>query len=178
MSLPVGRSLALVVALWLTPSASGADVPPLVRLKPADAEMRRLVSDGYARSATFRAMVDRIHGSAAIIILQFGTCGGGRYRACVSNVDGTSRQRAIRIKVGTRTTGDRLIATIAHELQHALEITGEPDVTSPDAVIALYRRIGVGQCREGLSEACETEAALTAERQVLEELDAAGGLAK
>jgi hypothetical protein len=86
-------------------------------------------------------------------------------------VAGDERQRHIRIKVDTRTTDDRLIATIAHELQHALEIAQRPEVTNSQQVLALYRTIGIGKCRQGLSELCETEAALQVETLVNTELD-------
>ncbi|MCA1585200.1 MAG: hypothetical protein LC791_10680 [Acidobacteria bacterium] len=88
----------------------------------------------------------------------------------ISAVEGDHRQRHIRILVSTRTTGDRLLATIAHELQHALEIVREADVIDGVRALALYRRIATGDCGEGLSEACETDAALAVEAKVLEEL--------
>ena len=100
---------------------------------------------------------------------QFDRVRRGRNRPCVSHVDG-ERWRHIRIKVNTRTTDNRLIATIAHELHHALEIAREPDVTSSELTLALYRRIGMGRCREGLDEKCETEAALQIEHRVNDEL--------
>jgi hypothetical protein len=143
---------------------------PLVRLKPADAEMRRLISEGFDRSATFRALVEEIHRSNALVIVQYGLCANGRFRSCVTNVDGDRNRRSIRIKVNTRAQDDRLIATVAHELHHALEILSDPDVVGPDAVLALYRRIGTGACRQGLSEACETDAALRVEAMVNDEL--------
>jgi hypothetical protein len=89
----------------------------------------------------------------------------------VSHVDGNQQQRHIRILVNTRTTNDRLIATIAHELHHALEIAREPEVTTSLAALGLYRRIALGQCGKGLSEQCETDAALRTEALVLKELD-------
>jgi hypothetical protein len=78
--------------------------------------------------------------------------------------------RSIRIKVNTRTTDNRLIATIAHELWHAMEILAEPSATGPEQVLALYRRIGIGACQKGLSNRCETEAARVVEARVEEEL--------
>jgi hypothetical protein len=62
------------------------------------------------------------------------------------------------------------MATIAHELQHAVEIVREPDVVDAATALALYRRIGTGRCREGLSEECETEMAKRIETVVREEL--------
>jgi hypothetical protein len=153
------------------PQATSEELPVrLVRVKPADAEMRRLVLDGVRRSSTFRVLVDDLHAFNVIVAIQFGLCGNGRIRSCVSSVDGDDRQRHIRIKVNTRTTDDRLIATIAHELQHALEIARDPTVTDAQQALALYRRIAMGKCREGLSEQCETEAALLVEKHVNAEL--------
>ena len=149
---------------------SPAPAAPLVRLKPADPEMRRLIGEGYGRSTSFRELVDAIHRTNAIVTVQFGLCANGRFRSCVTNVAGDHRARSIRIKVNTRTTDNRLIATIAHELWHAIEILGEPGATDPERVLALYRRIGIGACREGLSDRCETEAARAVESRVEEEL--------
>ena len=149
---------------------SPAPATPLVRLKPADPEMRRLIGEGYGRSTSFRELVDAIHRTNAIVTVQFGLCANGRFRSCVTNVAGDHRARSIRIKVNTRTTDNRLIATIAHELWHAIEILGEPGATDPERVLALYRRIGIGACREGLSDRCETEAARAVESRVEEEL--------
>ena len=109
-------SLVLALLALGTPPPQEGGVPagtsmPLVRVKPADPEIRRLMADGYGRSATFRSLVDRIHQSAAMVVVQFGLCANGRFRSCVTNVDGDSRMRHIRIKVNTRTTDDRLIAT-------------------------------------------------------------------
>jgi hypothetical protein len=143
----------------------------LIRLKPADPEIRRLVQDGYTRSDVFRTIVDELQRSNAIVVVQFGACASGRVRSCVSHVDGDARQRHIRIKVHTQTTSDRLVATIAHELQHAVEITREMAVTNSEQALALYRRIATGRCAAGLSDFCETDAALEVERRVLQELE-------
>jgi hypothetical protein len=168
--------LAVIIAIAgiLLPRLAHGDDVPLVRLKPADPEMRRLIADGYRRSPSFRALVEAIHQTNGIVIVQFGLCANGRFRSCVTNVDGDETRRNIRIKVNTRTTDDRLIATIAHELQHAMEILREPDVFTAERALALYRRIGTGACAKGLSDACETDGALTLESQVQSELDRAG----
>ena len=86
-------------------------------------------------------------------------------------MSGDATARNIRIVINTRTTNDRLIATIAHELQHALEIIRTPEATGAEQVMALYRRIGKGECAKGRSDRCETEAALAVEAKVLGELD-------
>lgn len=162
--------LLVAAAVGIAQDGSSSLEPQFVHLKPADAEMRRLMVDGYRRSETFRALVDAIHRSNAVVVVQYGQCGKGRFRSCVTDVAGDRRQRAIRIKIDTRTTDDRLIATVAHELSHALEILRDPDVFSAETTLNLYRKIGTGKCREGLSDACETDGALAAEARVLDEI--------
>jgi hypothetical protein len=143
----------------------------LTRVRGADDTIRTLIHEGDSRSESFRAMVDEIQRSNAVVMVQFGLCAKGQVRSCVSHVEGDDRQRHIRILVNTRTTNDRLIATIAHELHHALEIIRMPDVTTGEQVLALYHRIAKGACGKGLDDRCETEAALAAEATVLDELD-------
>jgi hypothetical protein len=169
--------LAIVIILGGAASLAarnGVEQPvvPLVRLKPADAEMRRLVTDGYTRSVTFRALVDTLHTTDGLVVVQFGLCANGRFRSCVTHIGGDAGARTVRIKINTRATDDRLIATVAHELEHALEILREREVMNADQVLALYRRIGTGRCRLGLSDECETEGALAIEARVNVELAA------
>ncbi len=168
--------VAMVLTALVSPLGDAQNSPDterlqLIRLKPGDAEMRRLVTDGHRRSAAFRSLVDEIHRSNAVVAVQLGLCANG-LRSCVSHVEGDDRQRHVRVKIQARGTEDRLIATIAHELQHVVEILREPEVTNAERALALYRRIGLGKCREGLSEACETEDARAMEARVLEEFHA------
>jgi hypothetical protein len=146
----------------------------LTRVRGADPEIHRLILEGDRRSPTFRKLVDEIQQSNAVVLIGFGLCRRDQFRSCVSHVAGDERQRHIRILVNTRTTSDRLVATIAHELQHAVEIISEPNVRDVESVSALYRRIGTGKCRQGLSEICETDAARLIEKQVAQELDDEG----
>ena len=88
-------------------------------------------------------------------------------------VAGSLRERQIRIKVDPHMSHDWLIATIAHELQHAVEIAEHVEVTDGPGALRLYRQIAIGRCRDGLTEECETARALTTEKRILEELSQA-----
>lgn len=136
--------------------------------------MTELLVEGYDRSATLRGLVDSLQHSNVIVVVLPGLCAGGRIRSCVVSVAGSARDRQIRIKIDTRTSHNRLIATIAHELLHALEIAERPDVTDGAAALRLYRQIGLGRCRDGLSDECETMRALETEKKVLEEISRTG----
>jgi hypothetical protein len=142
----------------------------LTRVKPVDSEVRRLVMNGYARSRALGDLVDELETGDTIVVIQFGTCANGRVRSCVSNVSTDGRLRHIRIKVDPKTTDDRLIATIAHELQHAAEIVRNAETIDVETTLALYRRIGTRDCQTGRTDKCETEAALQVEALVNREL--------
>lgn len=143
------------------------------RVRGADAEMYRMIREADELSSTFQSLVDEIQRSDAVVMVQFGLCAAGQFRSCVVHVTGDDRQRHIRILVNTRTTGDRLLATIAHELQHAVEIVRDPQARDAESALALFRRIAMGKCKQGLSDVCETAAAQQVEGAVLEELYAA-----
>jgi len=171
-----GWAVVIVLLALGAPAEAQQALPDglqFTRIKPADPEMRRLIVEGYRRSETFRRLADEIQQSSALVIVQYGQCANGRFRSCVTNVDRTGVQRNVRVKINTRVNDDRLVATIAHELYHVLEILREPDVVDADTTVSLYRRIGTGQCRQGLSEACETDAALAMEARVLDEISRA-----
>jgi hypothetical protein len=163
------------VALAVAPIMAQPSSLALTRLKPADAEMRRLILEGHARSAVFRGLVDEIQRSNAVVVVQFGFCANGRIRSRISNVDGDLQRRHIRIKLNTKATDDRLIATIAHELQHAVEIVREPDTVDVATTLLLYRRIGTQDCQSGLTDKCETETAIEIEALVNRELSLRSG---
>jgi hypothetical protein len=144
---------------------------PYTRVRSTDAYMIALVRQGYDQSPTFRELVDMIERSNVIVVVQPGLCAGGRIRSCLVSVSGSQRDRHVRIKVdASHTNGSGLIATVAHELQHAIEIAEHADVTDGARALKLYRQIAIGLCRAGLSEECETERALATERTVLVEL--------
>lgn len=145
--------------------------PRFTRVRSSEPYINELIRDGYARSAAFRELVDVLQQSNVIVSIHPLTCAGGRIRSCLVAVEGSSRERHIWIKVDPQyTIKDRLTATIAHELQHAVEIAEHPNVFDASSTLLLYRRIAIGACGRGLSEECETQRALDTEKRVIEEL--------
>jgi hypothetical protein len=164
-------ALAVIGTLTLSTAATAQDEEgTFTRVRAANPDIRRVIREAHDRSVTFRALVDEIQQSNAIVVMQFGLCAKGRIRSCLVSVEGDARRRHIRIILDMRPPDYRFMATIAHELHHALEIVREPDVIDGASALRLYRRIATGDCNRGLSETCETEAALGLEKQVLDEL--------
>jgi len=164
-------TLILTLSGFHTQDANSEDTIRYSRVRSTDEYLIALVRDGYRRSPTFRTLVDALQDSNVIVLVQPGLCAGGRIRSCLVSVSGSARDRHIRIKIDPQhTIRDRLIAGIAHELQHAVEIAEDPNVTDAPSALKLYRRVAFGPCREGLSEECETTRALATEKAVLTDL--------
>jgi hypothetical protein len=77
--------------------------------------------------------------------------------------------RLLRIVVDTRKTDCTLIASIGHELRHAIEVLQDRSVTSDAALFHFYAREGRHTTPDPLG-AWETEAAVRAGMDVLAEL--------
>jgi len=169
-------SLGLVVVVGLLSLETQdltADVGRLsyTRVRSMNQYVIALVREGYEGSATFRELVDTLQRSNVIVVVQPGLCAHGRIRSCLVSVNGSERDRHIRIIVDPQhTIRSGLIAAIAHELQHAVEIAEHPDVVDARGAIELYRQLAFGRCRDGLSEECETKRALETEKAVFVEL--------
>ncbi len=171
MSLGLALMVTLLGLQTVDEAPKGTNTPSFTRVHSTDTYVFGLVQEGYKRSTTFREIVEGLQRSNVLVMILPGLCANGRIRSCLVAVDGSDRDRHIRIKIDPRhTIRAGLIAAIAHELEHAVEIAEHPEVTDAPAARALYPRIASGRCAQGLSEECETMRALVAEKEVLQEL--------
>jgi hypothetical protein len=86
----------------------------------------------------------------------------------------TADVRYVRIALGRLDDGNRAIALIAHELQHAVEIANAPDVGRTLSVTEFFAAINAGGCTAaGLCY--ETAAALAVQASVMRELSDRAG---
>jgi hypothetical protein len=132
--------------------------------------MMRLIQLGDTRSETFRTLVDDIQQSNGIVVVEFGLCRDGRIRSCLVHLEGNAVARNVRILVDTRIREDRRVATIAHELHHAMELLRDTTVVNAAGVMRFYFGRAMGNCGRGVADVCETEGALATEARVLDEL--------
>ncbi len=59
---------------------------------------------------------------------------------------------------------------MGHELQHAREVADARMVTDSASMLALFRRIGLRECRGVRGECYETQSAIDAEDAILKDL--------
>jgi len=151
-------------------AASPAAAAPFAHVRSEDAAVQSWLADGYARSATFRALVDEIDGLPGIVYIEATVAVPlGLDGALLHSVAGSRDLPLLRVLVRwslSRATG---IATIAHELQHVAEVLRAGQTADSAAISALFGSIG--ETRSTGSRHFETADAKRVTRRVLDELD-------
>ena len=112
------------------------------RIRTHNKRVMKLLSEGLRRSPTFADLVVKLHSTDVIVYIEptFGLPPEMAGRILLQTVSGN--QRYLRMQVRSTLQGDHMIAVIAHELRHALEVAAEPTVTNDAGLESLYRRIG------------------------------------
>jgi len=140
------------------------------QLRPLSCRTAAIVANGLVRSATFRGLVDKVGQLNGIVYITDRYYVNSQTRRVMSgalshSVSLAGAHRVLHLMVAPE-SGDRQLITMAHELQHAIEVLEAPGVDTEAAVDQLFKRIGV-QVSAGVME---TQAALDAERAVAREL--------
>lgn len=174
-------SALLVTTFTLAPAAAGPRAvarlararidamltSPDRRVRAVGPSLATLVADGVHRSYTFAHLLDAIEETDVIVYIEATEDMPLTLSGRLMLVPGPHRQRYLRIELAPHGTNEDMIATIAHELQHAVEIATSPEVRDQDGLVALYKRIGN---KAGGPHAYDTSAARDAGRMVRIEL--------
>ena len=113
-----------------------------LRIRPQDQRTTQTLRDGMARSETFRRLVDRIEASNVFVYVSVSPFIKSSLSGQLTWMTQAGPYRYLRATLSADQTSDQLIATLAHELQHAVEVVGDDLVVSEQTLVALYKRIG------------------------------------
>jgi len=139
------------------------------QLRSGNARIVEAFRFAYARSATFRALVDSIESSRDIVYLEAEFPGSRPFRSSLQLASGSGAVRYLRIDIDVHQPQRIVVAQLAHELQHATEVVSRPDVVDAQSLIDLYRQIGYRSCQPRSGECWETLQARAIERLVVDE---------
>jgi hypothetical protein len=129
-------SLPAVLVVFVVASAAA----PSPRVRSTDAAISSLLSQAVSRSPTFRGLIRTIESTDGIVYVERGRCGHG-VRSCLSlSLVAGEGFRLLRIIVEVVGSPLSLMATIGHELQHAVELLIEPGVRTSAAAYLYYTR--------------------------------------
>ena len=169
------KLLASLVVVTLTSSAVAlASASPDIRdggtrVRLTDARLSQLLQNGMMRSPTFKAMVDRIEAGNVIVYMSLAPTLRSYLAGRLTWMSRAGGYRYLRAQISTDLNPDSMIATMAHELQHALEVSEDPNVTDQRSLTELYKRIG-RETRTSVTSEWETAAAQEVGWQVRKEL--------
>lgn len=163
--------LALVMCSLISTAAFGQSWRE-ARIRPQDPRLTMLLRQGVERSATLRALVDRIEASNVFVYISLSPLMKSNMAGKLTWMTRAGEFRYLRATINTEQNSDQMIATLAHELQHAVEVMEEELVSDQRSLQELYKRIGRPSV-SGLGSGWETEAAQQTGLRVRRELVAA-----
>jgi hypothetical protein len=153
--------------LWILAVTIGQQ-PWTGNVRGTEPLIQSLITDGLRRSETFAGLVAAMNDSDLIVYIEFRVTRdglGGFVPHAISIAGGYRYLRLVVSRIGRR---DRLIAVIAHELQHAVEVAKDPRIGRSRSIVSLFEQIGF---RHGCPMGCfETIEAMDVERRVADEL--------
>jgi len=113
------------------------------RVRPYDGRSAALLLEGLERSATLRAIVDRLEQLEVIVYLEMQPALRQTLAGTLTWLAATAAHRYVRISLNPEMIHDSLIAALGHELQHALEVAEAPWVVDPPSLQAYYEKHGL-----------------------------------
>ncbi|HEX6163056.1 MAG TPA: hypothetical protein VFZ31_06815 [Vicinamibacterales bacterium] len=164
--------LLLTVALFASLLASPAHARERdggQKLRPQDERIVLAIKEGSARSTTFKALVDRIEAGDVIVYVATNPMIKSTLSGALTWMTRAGEFRYVRASLAPDLPFDQLIASVAHELHHAVEVIEDPTVVDEKSLVDLYRRIGLPSRAAGPS-GWETIAAQRTGSQVRREL--------
>lgn len=160
---------ALMMAAATTAAAEGVEIgAPDCRVRGVGTEARQLLQEAVRTSPTVARLVEELQATDVIVNVELALL-PKPLNGMVQIAAATPRARYLRLTLRVPNGRPKTLATLGHELRHALEIAGMPEITDDATLARAYRRLGASGYRDG---AFETEAALESGRAVARELAA------
>jgi hypothetical protein len=165
------HTLAGIAAIGLCQPVSGGVLDVAVedtvaRVRPATDFERRVIAEGVCGSATFRTLVDAIRHSDLIVYVSMRPIRDRTIDGRLDFLSATPTDRVLRAVFGWPLDRESRIAVLGHELHHAVEVAGAPEIRTARAFTAYFRTHG----HPSGTDRYETAAAQRAELQIRQEL--------
>ena len=159
-------SVVAVLLGGMTCGIEGSGATALMpRVRSTNPVIASALAEAESRSATFRSLVNTIEGTDGIVYVERGRCGHG-VPACLSlSVVSGGGYRLLRILVGSVDDVVSLMATLGHELRHAIELLTEPAVRTTAAAYLYYLR-EAPTSRDAFETTAAIRAGLAVEREL------------
>ena len=169
----VVRLTSFVFLLTASPvlaSDPGVYPPNLPRVRITDERLRSLFEEGLQNSPTLKELVSRLERSDVVVYVQPDYYGLAGYAGGLTFLSASGGLRYVVARVDWLRAPAQQVAMIGHELQHAAEVAGNPDIVDEASMLREYIRMGHVHGWLGSGVAVDTPAAGDVERRVAQEL--------
>ena len=129
-----------------------------------------MIDEGLARSASFRGLIARLDGSDVIVYVEAECPMSSRLFGRLALLGASGQRRYVAVRISCMLTMTQLIAALAHELRHAVEIADAPSVVDDASLAAEYQRVGFPSRVMRRGTGYESSAAIDAAHHVAAEL--------
>jgi hypothetical protein len=110
------------------------------RVRPQDPRLVELIRTGVGRSATLRDIVRRLEAGNLIVYISLNPAMKSNLAGKLTWMTRSGIFRYVKVTINTEQSSDAMIATLAHELHHALEVGGDDSVIDQRSLAGLYKR--------------------------------------
>jgi len=143
---------------------------PVRHLRPETQGLRSLTARAAARSPIVRALIDQLDRSAVIVYVRHRVFGPVMVDGRIGLLAASGPYRFLVIELACDRGELTQMATLGHELHHALEIAGEPSIVDAQSLIRFYRQVGSALQPMGVTITFETRGAAETGARIRHEL--------
>jgi hypothetical protein len=163
--------LVLVAFILVTPSSYAADTQATEpHVRTSESIITGLIRMGIAESSSFRALVSRLDASDVVVYVKFERQLSAQLEGQLTFVGGGGGRRYVVVSLAWGRPDLRAIATLGHELQHAVEVADHPEIIDSDTLADGYEVFGQETRRLAAVRSYETSAAIDAGHRIWKEL--------
>lgn len=173
MSFIADRVFILTVCSFLIaiPHAYAADAASVeAHVRTAEPAVTRLIQQGIADSASFRALVSRLDNSDVVVYVRFDRQLSAQLEGQLTFVGLGGGRRYVIVSLAWGRADLRTMATLGHELQHAVEVADHAHIVDSSTLADGYEQFGRETRRFMAVRSYETDAAIDAGRRIWAEL--------
>jgi hypothetical protein len=158
------------VACGMSATVAAQDSATGPRVRSSSPLIRDVLTRGAVQSPTFRRLITAINDTDGIVYVETGQCGHHVHNCLLFSITSAGGFRFLRIVMDTNRfdhpeRSNELVASMGHELRHAVEVLTEPHVRSTIDMFSLYANQAAAHDGH-----FETQAAVRTGEQVLNDL--------
>lgn len=164
------RLCLVLLLVFAAPAGAGGLRDLDAHVRTTDGFLRALVRDATRTSPSFRTLIARLVRSDVVVYVTRERIDMAYVDASTSFLSAAGGVRYLAIRISPALSPRQLVAMVAHELQHAVEVADAPWVIDDESMAREYTKLGMLRLREdGTHRTFDSQAAILAgERAWLE----------